>query len=55
VAAVGVIINVLAAWFLAKANRQSLNVEGSVQHILTDLYALKIWISAAAPRASGVA
>ena len=39
VAAVGVVINIIAAWVLAKANRQSLNVEGSFQHILTDLYA----------------
>jgi cobalt-zinc-cadmium efflux system protein len=39
VAAVGVIVNFAAAWTLAKANRQSLNVEGSFQHILTDLYA----------------
>jgi cobalt-zinc-cadmium efflux system protein len=39
VAAVGVVVNVVAAWVLAKANRQSLNVEGSFQHIVTDLYA----------------
>jgi cobalt-zinc-cadmium efflux system protein len=39
VAAVGVVVNVAAAWILAKANRQSLNVEGSFQHIITDLYA----------------
>jgi len=39
VAAVGIIVNLAAAWILAKANRQSLNVEGSFQHILTDLYA----------------
>src|SRR5262245_63748145 len=39
VAAVGVAVNVVAAWILAKANRQSLNVEGSFQHIITDLYA----------------
>ena len=39
VAAVGVIVNIVAAWVLAKANRQSLNIEGSFQHILTDLYA----------------
>jgi cobalt-zinc-cadmium efflux system protein len=39
VAAIGVVVNVLAAWVLAKANRQSLNVEGSFQHIVTDLYA----------------
>jgi cobalt-zinc-cadmium efflux system protein len=39
VAAIGVAVNLLAAWVLAKANRESLNVEGSFQHILTDLYA----------------
>ena len=39
VAAAGVVVNLAAAWVLAKANRQSLNVEGSFQHILTDLYA----------------
>ncbi len=39
VAGAGVIVNVAAAWILAKANRQSLNIEGSFQHILTDLYA----------------
>ena len=39
VALAGIVVNVLAAWVLSKANRQSLNVEGSFQHILTDLYA----------------
>lgn len=39
VAGVGVIVNLAAAWVLAKANRESLNVEGSFQHIITDLYA----------------
>jgi len=39
VAAAGVVTNIAAAWALAKANRQSLNIEGSFQHILTDLYA----------------
>jgi cobalt-zinc-cadmium efflux system protein len=39
VAGVGVVVNLAAAWVLAKANRESLNVEGSFQHILTDLYA----------------
>jgi cobalt-zinc-cadmium efflux system protein len=39
VAAAGVAVNIAAAWVLAKANRQSLNVEGSFQHIITDLYA----------------
>ena len=38
VALVGVAVNILAAWILAKANRSSLNVEGAYQHILTDLY-----------------
>jgi cobalt-zinc-cadmium efflux system protein len=39
VAAVGILVNVSAAWVMAKANRQSLNIEGSFQHIVTDLYA----------------
>jgi len=39
VAAAGVAVNIVAAWVLAKANRQSLNIEGSFQHIITDLYA----------------
>ena len=39
VASLGVVVNVTAAWVLTKANRSSLNVEGSFQHILTDLYA----------------
>jgi cobalt-zinc-cadmium efflux system protein len=39
IAALGVVVNLAAAWVLARANRQSLNVEGSFQHIVTDLYA----------------
>lgn len=39
VAAAGVVVNVAAAWVLAKANRQSMNIEGSFQHLVTDLYA----------------
>jgi cobalt-zinc-cadmium efflux system protein len=39
VAAAGVVVNAAAAWVLTKANRRSLNVEGSFQHIVTDLYA----------------
>jgi len=39
IALVGVVVNLIATWTLARANRQSLNVEGSFQHILTDLYA----------------
>jgi len=39
VALVGIGVNLLATWQLAGANRQSLNVEGSFQHVLNDLYA----------------
>jgi cobalt-zinc-cadmium efflux system protein len=39
VALVGVVVNLVATWTLAKANRESLNIEGSFQHLLTDLYA----------------
>jgi cobalt-zinc-cadmium efflux system protein len=39
VALVGVVVNLLATWQLAKANRQSMNIEGAFQHILTDLAA----------------
>lgn len=38
VALVGCVVNVVAVWMLARANRSSLNVEGAYQHILTDLY-----------------
>jgi cobalt-zinc-cadmium efflux system protein len=38
VALIGVLVNVLATWTLARANRESLNIEGSFQHLLTDLY-----------------
>jgi cobalt-zinc-cadmium efflux system protein len=39
VAILGIFVNLAAARALTKANRESLNVEGSFQHILTDLYA----------------
>ncbi|HET8756605.1 MAG TPA: cation diffusion facilitator family transporter [Solirubrobacteraceae bacterium] len=39
VALIGVAVNLVATWTLARANRQSLNVEGAFQHILTDLAA----------------
>jgi cobalt-zinc-cadmium efflux system protein len=39
VALVGIGVNLLATWQLAGANRQSLNVEGSFQHVVTDLFA----------------
>jgi cobalt-zinc-cadmium efflux system protein len=38
VALIGVAVNIVAAWVLAKANRSSLNVEGAFKHIITDLY-----------------
>jgi cobalt-zinc-cadmium efflux system protein len=38
VALAGVLVNIAAAWTLSKANRRSLNIEGSFQHILVDLY-----------------
>ncbi|HEX6952704.1 MAG TPA: cation diffusion facilitator family transporter [Gaiellaceae bacterium] len=39
VALAGIGVNLLATWQLAGANRQSLNIEGSFQHVLNDLYA----------------
>jgi cobalt-zinc-cadmium efflux system protein len=39
VALVGIGVNFLATWQLAGANRRSLNIEGSFQHVLNDLYA----------------
>jgi len=34
----GALVNLAAAWSLARAERRSLNVEGARQHILADLY-----------------
>jgi cobalt-zinc-cadmium efflux system protein len=43
VAVAGVFVNLAASWLLARANgataRRSLNMEGAVAHVLTDLYA----------------
>ena len=39
VALAGVAVNLAATWVLAGADRDSLNVEGAFQHILTDLFA----------------
>jgi cobalt-zinc-cadmium efflux system protein len=47
VALIGAAVNLLATWTLAKANRESLNVEGSFQHLLTDLYAFLATAAAA--------
>ncbi len=38
VALAGIGVNLLATWQLARARRQSLNIRGSLQHLLTDLY-----------------
>src|SRR3954471_13326684 len=35
----GAVVNVAAAWALARAQRRSLNVEGARAHVVTDLYA----------------
>jgi cobalt-zinc-cadmium efflux system protein len=39
VALAGIAVNLTAAWVLARAERRSMNVEGSFQHVVTDLYA----------------
>ncbi|HVW89055.1 MAG TPA: cation diffusion facilitator family transporter [Gaiellaceae bacterium] len=38
-AAAGAAVNVLAIWQVARANRESLNVEGSFRHLVTDFFA----------------
>lgn len=38
-ALIGIVVNLAAAGVLRRADRRSLNVEGSFQHVLTDLYA----------------
>ena len=62
VALVGIGVNLAATWQLAKANRESMNIEGSFQHILTDLIAFIVTAIAGAvilatgwTRADGVA
>ena len=39
VALVGIAVNLAATYTLSKANRQSMNIEGSFKHIVTDLAA----------------
>jgi cobalt-zinc-cadmium efflux system protein len=38
VAAIGVVVNLVAAFTMSKANRSSLNIQGAYKHILTDLW-----------------
>jgi cobalt-zinc-cadmium efflux system protein len=51
VALAGVVVNLAASWLLARANspdgRRSLNLEGAVAHVLTDLYAFAATVAAA--------
>ncbi|HZQ82859.1 MAG TPA: cation diffusion facilitator family transporter [Gaiellaceae bacterium] len=47
-AAAGAVVNVLALLQVARANRESLNVEGSFRHLLTDLYAFAATVVAGA-------
>ena len=62
VALIGIVVNLAATWTLSKANRQSMNVEGAYQHILTDLIAFIVTAIAGAvimltgfDRADGIA
>jgi cobalt-zinc-cadmium efflux system protein len=62
VAIAGIGVNLLATWQLSRANRESMNIEGSFQHILTDLIAFIVTAIAGAvilasgwTRADGVA
>lgn len=38
-AAAGAAVNLLAIWQVARANRESLNIEGSFRHLVTDFFA----------------
>ena len=40
VALVGIAVNLVVTWLLARADRGSLNVRGAYRHLLTDLYGL---------------
>jgi cobalt-zinc-cadmium efflux system protein len=62
VAVAGIAVNLLATRELSRANRDSLNVEGSFQHLLTDLFAFVLTAVAGAvilttgfDRADGIA
>jgi cobalt-zinc-cadmium efflux system protein len=62
VALAGIVVNLLATWQLAQANRESMNIEGSFRHILTDLIAFVATAAAGAvilvtgfERADGIA
>lgn len=48
VALAGIAVNAVATWQLARADRANMAVEGSFQHIVTDLYAFVGTVAAAA-------
>jgi cobalt-zinc-cadmium efflux system protein len=48
VALIGVAVNLAATWQLSRANRESLNIEGAYQHIVTDLLAFLVTAAAGA-------
>lgn len=45
-AAAGALVNLAAIWQVSKANRESLNVEGSFRHLVTDFFAFAATIVA---------
>ncbi len=45
---IGIGVNLAATWTLSRANRESMNVEGSYQHLLTDLIAFIVTAPAGA-------
>jgi cobalt-zinc-cadmium efflux system protein len=47
-AAVGAVVNAAAIWQVARANRASLNVEGSFRHLVTDFFAFAATVAAGA-------
>ena len=47
-ATIGAVVNVLALWQVSRANRESLNVEGSFRHLLTDFFAFVATVAAGA-------
>jgi len=48
VAVAGMLVNLAATYTLSKANRESMNIEGSFQHLLTDLFAFALTAAAGA-------
>ncbi len=62
VALIGIVVNLAAIWTLSEANRESMNIKGSFQHLLTDLAAFiftaiagVVILTTAFKRADGIA